>query len=404
MKVVQINCLFGTGSTGKICLAISNLLTQHGIENFVLHAFRGKKRPCGIQYMTLPEIKYQAIKAKIIGNYGFQSKSGTKRLIKELERISPDIVHLHNVHSHNVHLEMLFSYLKAKKIKTFWTFHDCWAITGYCPHYDMIGCEKWKNNNCKECPQRAQYSYFFDKAEELYKKKRQLLTDMDLTIITPSQWLANEVRQSFLKNTPVHVINNGIDLKVFSRRKSNFREIHQIGDKFLLLGVSFGWGEKKGLDVFIRMASRLDPEKFKIVLVGTDKKTDVLLPQNMISIHRTADQTELAEIYSAADLFVNPTREENFPTVNMEALACGTPVITFRTGGSPETIDDNTGVVVDRDDETALYQAILKIEKERTFSLECCRQKALEFRQEDKYTEYYRLYENAATMIRSQQV
>ena len=393
MKVVQINSFCGAGSTGKICVAVSEMLTEKNVENYILYSNGKSSYPRGIRYMTLPEIKFQALKAKVLGNYGFQSRAATGRLVAELERICPDIVHLHNLHSHDVHLGRLFSYLKEKKIKVFWTFHDCWAFTGYCPYYDMAECFKWSGAGCKDCPQRKRYSWFFDRSNRLYEKKKQLFSGLDLTIITPSQWLADQVKRSFLKAYPVKVINNGINLSVFYPRQNKFSKKYAAEGKYVLLGVAFGWEPRKGLDVFIRLAQRLDPEKFQIVLVGTDEKVDRLLPENVISIHRTANQAELAEIYSAADLLVNPTREENFPTVNMEALACGTPVLTFRTGGSPEMLDEKTGIVVERSDEEALYRAILKIEEERPFRPEDCIARARQFSEKDKFMEYVRLYE-----------
>ncbi len=392
MKIVQINGTCGSGSTGKICIAVSELLTKQGTENYILYNLGKSSYPLGIRYMSKPEIKFQALKSRVLGNYGFQSQSATKRLLAELERISPDVIHLHNLHSHNVHLDVLFSYLKKRKIKLFWTFHDCWAFTGYCPYYDIARCDKWAGEDCGNCPQKAQYSWFFDRSKMLFERKKQLFSGLDLTIITPSQWLADQVKMSFLKEYPVKVINNGIDLSVFYPRETDFRKKYGVENKFILLGVAFDWGRRKGLDVFIRLAERLDPEKFQIVLVGTNDKADKLLPKNVISIHRTENQAQLAEIYSAADLFVNPTREENFPTVNMESLACGTPVLTFRTGGSPEIIDDQTGAVVDCDDEEALYDVITQSEKQRPFERKNCRNRAMLYNQQEKFLEYVELY------------
>ena len=211
MKLVQINTTCGAGSTGKICVAVSELLNAAGVENYILYTSGHSDYIHGKKYMTAPEVKIQALKSRIFGNYGFQSKAATKRLIAELDMIAPDIVHLHNLHSHNVHIGDLFAYLKAKGIKIFWTFHDCWAFTGYCPHFDMIGCDKWKNNGCGICPQKFHYSWFFDRSKWLFDKKKELFSDLDLTVITPSQWLADRVKQSFLKDKAVKVINNGID-------------------------------------------------------------------------------------------------------------------------------------------------------------------------------------------------
>lgn len=391
MKIVQINSTCGSGSTGKICVAVSKLLTAKGIENYILYTSGSSSYPQGKRYMSKLEIKWQALKSRICGYYGFQSKKATKRLLAELENIAPDIVHLHNLHSHNVHLGELFTYLKEKKIKVFWTFHDCWAFTGYCPHYSMIGCNQWRMDGCKKCLQRSHYSWFFDRSRFLFEKKKELFTGLDLTIISPSQWLADQVKQSFFQDTPIRIIYNGINLSVFSPKENEIRKNYNIENRFIVLGVAFGWGRRKGLDAFIRLAEKLD-KRFQIILVGTNDMVDKQLPDNIISIHRTANQQELAEIYSAADVFVNPTREEVFGLVNVEANACGTPVITYRTGGSTECIDETSGIVVDCDDEEALYETILKVEDERPFSPENCRKQALNFSEDIKYREYIELY------------
>lgn len=390
MKIVQVNVTCGAGSTGKICVAVSDLLTQAGVENHILYTSGHSEHPAGKKYMSAPEVKLQALKSRITGNYGFQSAAATRRLIAELEQIAPDVVHLHNLHSHNVHLGLLLSYLKGKKIKVFWTFHDCWAFTGYCPHYDMTGCDRWQTG-CGDCPQKSRFSWFIDRSHALYEKKKQLLTGLNLTIITPSEWLAEQVKRSFLRDCPVRVIRNGINLSVFQPEKSDFRAKYHIGQKHILLGVAFDWGQRKGLDVFLRLAQRLDSDKFQIVLVGTDDNIDKQLPSDIISIHRTANQSELAEIYAAADLLVNPTREDTFPTVNMESLACGTPVLTFRTGGSPEIPDETCGRVVDRNDEEALYQAILEL-MAHPLNRDDCLRRAAAFDEKDRFREYAALY------------
>jgi glycosyltransferase involved in cell wall biosynthesis len=227
----------------------------------------------------------------------------------------------------------------------------------------------------------------------MYRKKQEWFTGVqDLTIVTPSHWLAGLVGESFLKDYPVKVIHNGIDLPVFKPTESDFRKKHHCEDKFILLGVAFGWGARKGLDVFIDLASRLD-DRFQIVLVGTDDNVDKNLPPNIISIHRTQNQTELAEIYTAADLFVNPTREEALGLVNIESLACGTPVVTFQTGGSPECVDPTCGSVVPCDDANALEQEILRIAETKPYSPDACLNKAKEFDMNERFEEYVRLYE-----------
>ena len=226
----------------------------------------------------------------------------------------------------------------------------------------------------------------------MYEKKKVLFKDLDLTIVTPSQWLADIVKNSFLKDYPVKVINNGINLAVFKPNESNFRQRYGLIDKKIVLGVSFEWGKRKGLDVFINLSKRLN-DSYKVILVGADDTIDGILPDNILSIHRTQSQKELAEIYSAADVFVNTTREENYPTVNMEALACGTPVLTFRTGGSPEMLDETCGSVVECDDIDALEEEIIRICSDKPYSKEACINKAREFDKNERFKEYLKLYE-----------
>ena len=257
----------------------------------------------------------------------------------------------------------------------------------------MAKCDKWKTG-CFECPNHRYYpDTYVDRTQKMYNLKKEWFCGVkNMTIVTPSQWLADLVGQSFLKDYPVKVINNGIDLDIFKPTDSDIRKKYGCEDSFVLLGVAFDWGVKKGLDVFIELAEKLD-DSYKIILVGTNDEIDKTLPKNIISIHRTQNQRELAQVYSAADLFVNPTREENYPTVNMEALACGTPVLTFRTGGSPEIIDRTCGSVVDCNDTVAMINEIVRISKDTPYSMKACLNRAMTFSMSDKFNEYIELYE-----------
>lgn len=392
MRVCQINTVSGVGSTGKICEGISDILDKHNIENIILFATEKSGFKNAERYSNNVYVKVQSLKSHIFGNWGFNSYFNTKKLIKKIKLFKPDVVQLHNLHGHNCNLSLLFKYFKKVNQKVVWTFHDCWAFTAYCCYFSMINCDKWESG-CYHCPQKKQYSWFFDRSKSIYKRKKRVLTGLDLTIVTPSKWLAGLVKQSFLKDYPVKVINNGIDLTVFKPSESNFREKYNIGDKFIVLGVAFGWGKRKGLDVFIDLSKRLDNEKYQIVLVGTDDTIDMQLPKNIISIHRTQNQTELAEIYTAANVFANPTREDNYPTVNMESIACGTPVITFRTGGSPEMLIEKIGMVVDCDDVDYLEKEIRRIYKDRPYTKEDCVSQAEKFDMKDRFQEYVKLYQ-----------
>ena len=394
MKIVQINTTCGIGSTGKICVDISKLLTQNQIDNYILYSSKSNDYPLGIKCSNDMYIKLQALKSRIFGNYGFNSRRATEKMISELDHIKPDIVHLHNIHGHDCNLDTLLTYLKEQKIKLIWTLHDCWMLTAYCPHFVFAKCDKWKDG-CFKCSQKRRFSWIFDKSSKLYEKKRELISGLDMTIITPSHWLSGIVKQSFLKKYPIKVINNGVDLNVFQPIKSIFRDKYGISvSQNIILGVAFDWGVRKGLDVFIELSKRLDNQKYQIVLVGTDDAVSGHLPSNIISIHRTTNQMELAEIYSAADIFVNTTREEVLGLVNIESLACGTPVLTFDTGGSPETIDLTCGSVVPCDDIDDLEHEIIRICNERPYTEEACVNRAKQFDKNDRYKEYLKLYKN----------
>lgn len=397
MKTVLINsCNFG--STGNIMLEIAETAENGGYTAAVCYpqsrdnSRKQKEKDFIIGTRFSRNIHLQL--AGITGLNGCFSYFSTLKLLKKLDKLKPDIIHLHNLHNCYINLPMLFKYIKKHNIKTVWTLHDCWSFTGHCPHFDMIGCDKWKTG-CYSCPQYKEYpKSLFDNSKIMYRLKRKWFSGVkNMTIVTPSEWLASLVKESYLKDYPVKVINNGIDLNVFKPTESDFRKKYALENKYIVLGVAFGWGRRKGLDVFIELEKRFDKEKYKIVLVGTDDNIDKLLPENIISIHRTQNQTELVKIYSAADVFANPTREENYPTVNMEALACGTPVVTFNTGGSPEMLDETCGAAVAKDDNDAMYNEIIRICEKKPYSLEACIKKAKGFDKNEKFGEYIRLYE-----------
>lgn len=392
MKVVQINAVCGSGSTGKICIGISKVLNDNAVKNKIFY-FSGKSDYPYSEKLTCDlYIKLQALKSRIFANYGFNSKTATKKLIKKLEEFNPDVIHLHNIHGHDLNLRIFFDYVKKSGKKVVWTFHDCWAFTGYCSHFTAVNCDKWQTG-CNKCPQKGKFSWFFDKSEKNFTDKKNCFANVDLTVVTPSKWLCDIVKKSFLSFDSVKIINNGINLSVFKPIKSNVNEIYGISrDKFVLLGVAMGWDDRKGLNAFVSLAEKLPKDKFQIVLVGTDKKTEKKLPENVISIRRTKNQSELAELYSAADLFVNPTIEDTFPTVNIESLACGTPVVTYRTGGSPEIIDETCGSIVESGDIKALIKEILSIYEKKPYTEKACVIRAKNFNEREKFGGYCMLY------------
>ena len=393
MKVVEINSTI-KGSTGGIMLRIAENVRAAGDEVYTFSEIRkGVEAPLGHSFFgcRLENLAHRAYSV-LTGISGTGSRRGTKKLLQALDNIKPDIIHLHNLHGWYINIPMLFDYIRQNQIKTVWTLHDCWAFTAQCSHFTMEKCEKWKTG-CYDCPRYRKYPYtLVDRTDRMWPLKKRWFSGIkNLTIVTPSKWLADLVAQSFLKDYDVKVINNGIDLEIFKPTPSNFREKHGLQNKKIILGASTSWGYAKGLDTFASLAKIL-PDEYKIVLVGTTDKIDKDLPKNILSIHRTDSPRELAEIYTAADVFVNPTREDTFPTVNIEAIACGLGVVTFCTGGSPESVTDETGIVVEYNNLEELEKAvILACQSDRLNKVECI-ENAQQYSAKEKFVEYVRLF------------
>lgn len=400
MRIVQING-GAKGSTGKIMMGIAEVARAQGHEVMcaspITTTNRDAGEDCGYYRIgTFNSRRVSVALSRITGFNGCFAWIETRKLLKKIDEFKPDVIHLHNLHDSYINLPMLFSYIKKHNVPTVWTLHDCWAFTGQCPHFTMVKCDKWKTG-CHNCPQYKEYpASLYDNTKKMWQLKKKWFTGVkNMTIVTPSRWLARLAQESYLKEYSIQVINNGIDLNVFKPTQSNFRERYEIpAEKHIILGVSFAWGYRKGLDCFVEMAEKLG-EQYQIVLVGTDDEIDRNLPHNIISIHRTQNQKELAEVYSAADVFVMPTREENYPTVNMEAIACGTPVVTFDTGGSPEMLDDKTGIVVEANDIEATKKAIKDIcEKKKCNDEEYIVAYSKNFDMKKRFAEYIELYAN----------
>ncbi len=344
MKVLQINSVCGRGSTGRIVQDIHKALIEQGHESLVAYG-RGPATGCekAIKIGTRKDIYAHGLYTRIFDKHGLGSQKATRKFIKDIERENPDIIHLHNIHGYYLNYEILFRFLKDFDKPIIWTLHDCWPFTGHCACFTYAGCERWQQI-CHACPQKRFYpgSLFFDNSRRNFERKRDAFTDLkDMTIVAPSKWLAGLVKQSFLSEYEAVVIPNGIDTTIFRPVESDFKSRHAIEDKFMILGVANIWGERKGLKYFLELADILEKDEI-IVLVGLTKKQVESLPVNIIGITRTHNVQELVEIYSSADVFVNPTLEDNYPTVNLEAQACGTYVVTFDSGGTRETIIDSS--------------------------------------------------------------
>lgn len=397
MVIVEINAL-AFGSTGNIMFQIANVARRAGDTCYTFSSKRKSRKSYDFHYYIDRhlEYKFHLIEGSLLGDEFHFSYIPTMRLIAALKRIKPDIVHLHIIHGYYLNIPMLFKYLKKMQCKVVWTLHDCWALTGRCPHFILENCDKWKTK-CEKCtfPKKKYPSNFWGIDLSTYnfrEKKKFFLGFKNLTIVTPSNWLAKIVKQSFMKDYPVEVINNGINHNVFYRRMVNKTDKGLMANKNIILGVANSWGDRKGLDIFVKLSQKLDLTKYQIVLIGTSDKVDKELPHSIKSIHRTTNQNELAEYYSIADVFVNPTREDTFPTVNMEALACGTPVVTFDTGGSSEIVDEKSGIIVPVNDIDALVEGIALVCEEKKIERDDCVKRSLIYDMQDKFNDYVKLY------------
>lgn len=397
MKVLQINTVYGEGSTGRIVKGIYEACLRSDIDSICAYRCSRNGIEHGAHTVEISskfDSRLHGFLARATMFKGCFSYFKTRKFLKKVEEYSPDIIHLHNLHGSYVNIPLIFKHIKKNHIPVVWTLHDCWPFTAICPHFQIAKCDKWKQG-CNNCPQRKKYSSSaVDFTAKVWKLKKKWFSGVEnLTIVTPSIWLSELVKESFLNEYPVRVVYNGIDTEVFRPVSSDFRFKNHLENKKIILGVAFDWGYAKGLDVFVELSRRL-PNDYSIVLVGTNETVEANLPEDIISIRRTNNQKELAEIYSAADVFVNPTREEVLGLVNLEALSCGTPVITFNAGGSPECIDDTCGSVVDIDDIDSLEIEIKRICCEKPYSIENCVLRANTFSYDKKLEEYIEIYKH----------
>lgn len=339
MKVLQINTVCGVGSVGRIVRQIHEALREKGHESYIAYGRKPLRCDGAIRIGGDLDVYFHVFLTRVFDLHGFGSKKATKKFLKIVGEINPDIIHLHNIHGYYLNIEVLFDFLKSFDKPVVWTLHDCWAFTGHCAHFLYARCDKWKTG-CYSCPEKKAYpkSVFLDNSKSNYQRKRKTFTGVrNMTLVTPSQWLAGLVKESFLGDYPVQVIPNGIDTEVFKPTPSDFKKRYGLDGKFLILGVANVWGKRKGFDYFLDLSKYLSDDEI-IVLVGLSDERIKNLPNNIIGIKRTNSAKELSEIYTAADVFFNPTLEDNYPTVNLEAQACGTYVITFDSGGAKETI------------------------------------------------------------------
>jgi putative colanic acid biosynthesis glycosyltransferase len=390
LKILQINTTVNSGSTGRIAEDIGKILISAGHESHFAFG-RGNQKSVSnlIKIGSKLDFYLHLIVSLFTDRHGFGSKRATKKFLKQVDVINPDAIGLHNIHGYYLNVEILFKYIKDKDIPILWTFHDCWPFTGHCSY--NTDCD-----NCKNCQRKYPTSIFLNQSSRNYDDKKIIFNQVKkLQIITPSIWLKDLVQQSFLKY-PAQCINNGIDLNEFkpSEKSLKLKDKLQLKNKKIILGVASTWDQRKGLSDFIQLALLLDVN-YQIILIGLTSKQIQGLPINIMGVKRTESISELANYYTMADVYVNPTTKDNFPTTNIEALACGTPVITYNTGGSPEAIDKGTGMVIEKEDVIGLYNAIqeLVLHTQEQYAKVCRTRAEQLFNKEDRYLDYLKLYE-----------
>lgn len=396
-KLLQINITANWGSHGKIAEGIGNIAISHGWESYIAYGrwFNPSKSHL-FHIGSMLDERIHGVMSRLFDIHGLMSKHATKQLIAYIERINPDIIHLHNIHGYYLNYPLLFKYLSKIDKPIVWTLHDCWAFTGHCAHYMYIGCDKWKSH-CKKCQQIHAYpkSLLLDHSEKNFDlKKKYFQMPSKMYLVPVSKWLEKDIQLSILNKHKIIQIYNGIDTQTFSPSftgnvfaKYNIRD----GQK-IILGVASNW-YRKGLNDFLQLAELID-KQYTIILVGLKQKELDFLPNKIIGIKRTENVQALVELYSAATVFFNPTWEDNFPTTNIEALACGTPVITYDTGGSPEAIEKDTGYIIEKGDIKSAVKDIIEITQNgKVFYKDKCRNSVLKrFNKDERYNEYFDLY------------
>ena len=366
MKYLFINSVAGFGSTGRIAAEKCRELMARGHECVL--AFGREKANCDdiptVQIGSSLDFKLHGVRNRLLDDHGFGSKAATRRFLKWVKQYDPDVIWLHNIHGYYIHIGLLFGYLRSCGKKIIWTLHDCWAFTGHCSYFDFLGCDKWRTG-CHDCPQKGSYpaSFLRDNSCGNFEKKKALFTGVpNLTLTVPSYWLESRVKQSFLRDYPVEVVYNTINTELFKPTPGDFRKKHGLEKKKVILGVASVWDERKGLKDFIALSEKLD-DRYQIVLIGLTEAQIAALPANILGLPRTNSMRELAQAYTAADVFVNPSAEETFGMTAMEARCCGTEAIVYQDTACEEIVNRFGGVAVPKGAEH-LCAAIEKLTKE----------------------------------------
>lgn len=398
MRVLHINTVVNTGSTGRIVEEIGTVLIENGHESIIAYGRNighVKSKSKLLKIGNNLNVLWHFVNTFLRDKHGLTKDLSTKNFLNEIDKLKPDLIALYNLHGYYIDVGLLFNYLEKKGVPVVWTLFDCWAFTGHCTYFDNIGCDKWKSQ-CYDCPKYNKYprSIIDNSSLNFNLKKRIFNLPHKLEIITHSSWLSKYVRSSFLNSYGLHIIPSAVDVDLFKPIKSNIAAQNGIYNQRIILGCANIWTDRKGLNDFIILSEKCDVETV-IVLIGLNKSQMKKLPQNIIGINRTESIEVLVKWYSAASVFVNPTYMDNFPTTNIEALACGTPVVTYNAGGSPESIDANTGRIVQIGNVDGIWESILELGRENEEELtRACRERALNhYNKKTRFLDYLRVFE-----------
>jgi putative colanic acid biosynthesis glycosyltransferase len=394
MRILQINVTVNSGSTGRIAEEIGNVLLENNHESYIAYGRGiGKSNSQLIRIGNKLDNYIHGAKTLLTDKHCFYSKSVTKKLIEQIKVIKPDAICLHNLHGYYIHIEVLFDFLKESQIPVLWTLFDAWAFTGHCTYFDDIDCKKWQSH-CNNCPKHKNYpSSWVDNSYNNFEEKKRIFNSINrMEIVTHSFWLENLVKKSFLKDFKVHVTPSAVNLQQFKPTSSKLREKYCLENKKVLLGCASIWTNRKGYHDFIQLSEKINDE-FIIVMIGLNTKEINGLPQKIIGLQRTESIEELAQWYCIAYAFINPTSQDNFPTTNLEALACGTPVITYNTGGSPEAIDHKTGFVVEKGNIQGILDSLNQLEtlNQEDISAACRLRAEFLFDKRTRYLDYLKI-------------
>ncbi|MDR0929164.1 MAG: glycosyltransferase [Oscillospiraceae bacterium] len=395
-NLLLINTVCG-GSHGRI---MGDLCAAAGSAGFAAHvAFgRGENRFDGIRISGRFDVLRHVARTRLLDGHALGSKRATRALIAEMRRHPPALVHLHNLHGYYLHAPALFDYFKETGVPVIWTLHDCWALTGHCSHFVRANCDKWQTG-CFDCPLKSAYpaSQLLDASRANWRWKRDLFTDLpNLTIVCPSKWLGEVVGQSYLQHAPRRVISSGVDLGLFVPPMGDveaIREAHGVQEgQLMLLAVAAPFDERKGFADALAVAGRLG-RRARLVLVGLTDAQRRALPREVTGICRTEGPEALVALYGAADCLINPTYEDTYPTVNMEAMACGTPVAAYAVGGCTEQLESPVGRAVPVGDAAALAEAALALALQKAdLAADCRRYAQQHFDRQAAIAQYIRLY------------